>query len=94
MSLNAFCMQDLLESIATIFDYKIANTDHSSESYERWINNPVNKGYKNLYKFLSAKFGRDFAYDLLPVLVQIAFHTTEPLSAFCHAVSYIAIFYQ
>ena len=91
ISLNAFCMQDLLESVTTIFDYKIANTDYSSSGYERWINNPANKGYKNLYKFIATKFGRDFAYDLLPVLVQIAFHTTEPLSAFCHAVSYIAI---
>lgn len=84
---DTFSINDLIEDATTIFQYKALHTDASDENYFRWSQNPVNRGYKKLYKFLTKKMGRSYAYHFIPILVQLAFHTTEPASMFMNLVN-------
>jgi hypothetical protein len=84
---NIFSLNDLIEDATTIFQYKATQPDASAENYFRWIQNPVNRGYKKLYKFLVRRFDKAYAYHFIPILVQLAFHTTEPVSMFMNLVN-------
>jgi hypothetical protein len=84
-----FSLYDLLEDVTTIFQYKITENSPTADGFYAYVQNPSNKCYKRLYRFLVKEMGKQYAYDLLPVLVQVAFSTTEPISAFCNAVSLI-----
>jgi hypothetical protein len=84
---DVFCLVDLLEDTTTLFQFKCQQPNPGADSYSDWVNNPRNKGYKRLYKFIRAGLGKETAYRLLPVWVQLAFTTTEPISGFCNFVT-------
>jgi len=88
---NVFTLNDLLEDATTIFEYRINVENPNAEDFEKWINNPANNCYKKTYRFLKTVLGRENTFNLLPLIVQVAFSCTDPLSGFCGAVSYINI---
>jgi hypothetical protein len=79
---DIFCLNDLIEDSTTIFEFKASNEDAGPERYFEWIQNPANRAYKKLYKFLCKRFDPKYAYHFIPILTQLAFHTTEPISIF------------
>ena len=94
ISQEVFTLNDLLEDVTTIFQYKLITKNPNADDFYEYILNPSNKCYRRLYKFLTKKLGKQFTYDLLPIFVQIAFTTTEPMGAFCNAVSYAIYNFQ
>jgi len=86
---QVFSLNDLLEDVTSIFQYKLSVSNPNHADYYRWIKNPVNRNYKRLYLFMVRHVGTKYTYDLLPLLVQAAFSTTEPIGGFCNAVGFI-----
>jgi len=86
---NVFTLNDLLEDATTIFEYRINNDLPTADGFDKWINNPSNNCYKKTYRFLKSLWGNEDAFILLPLIVQVAFTCTDPLSGFCGVVSYI-----
>jgi hypothetical protein len=86
---NVFCLIDFIEDVTTLFQYKcsIVQEDDGLD-YFKWVQNPMNKGYKKLYKLLVPVLGKELTYYLMPMFVQLAFHTTRPAEAFCKVVNY------
>ncbi|KAF2328092.1 hypothetical protein [Flavobacterium ginsenosidimutans] len=81
---NVFCTNDLVENSTSIFHYKIIYGENASaEGYWKWLRNPANKSYKNLFLFLSNRLGYEMIYEFLPVISLLSFYTTEPLHALC-----------
>jgi hypothetical protein len=81
---NVFCITDLIENSTSVFHYKIIHrTESTASGYWKWLRNPRNKSYKNLFFFLSAEIGYEKTYELLPLLTLLSFYVTEPLHAFC-----------
>jgi hypothetical protein len=93
-SMETFNLNDLLEDSTTIFQYKALNSNANAGDFYDYALNPANKCYRRLYKFLVKKLGKQFTYDLLPIFVQVAFSTTEPIGAFCNIVSYAILNFQ
>jgi len=84
---DVFCLNDLIEDATTIFEFKAQHEDANANSFFLYIQSPKNKRYKKLYKFLYRRFGASYPYHFIPMLVQLAFHTTEPISMFCNLVN-------
>lgn len=89
---EVFSMNDLIEDATTIFEFKANNPGAGFEDFSKWIRNPKNKCYKRLYKFIAKIIGDQNSFNLLPLLIQLSFYTTEPLSAFCSLFNYLIKF--
>lgn len=85
--IDVFCLNDLIEEATMIFQYKVLEAAPGAEHYFLKMQNPANRGYKKLYKFLIRRFSPAYAYHFIPILVQLAFHTTEPKSMFMNLVN-------
>ncbi len=86
---NVFTLNDLLEDATTIFEYRINADIPTAEGFDKWIRDPANNCYKKTYRFLQSSWGSQDAFNLLPLIVQVAFCCTDPLTGFCNTVSYI-----
>ena len=80
-----FTLNDFIEDPTSIYEYKITTSSPSGSDYSQWLRNPANNSYKKLYRFLEKIVGSENAFATLPMLIQLAFHTTEPASAFCNS---------
>jgi len=85
---QVFSLNDMLEDVTSIFQYKLTVENANDQDYYHWIRDPKNRCYKRLYLFMVKQVGKKQAYDLLPILVQAAFSTSEPIGAFCNAATY------
>ncbi|WP_443946012.1 hypothetical protein ACJVDH_02580 [Pedobacter sp. AW1-32] len=86
-SSSIFSLNDLLEDATTIFQYKGTTQSPNYQDCYDWIMDPSRTCYRRLYKFLVKRIGKKRAYDLIPLAIQLAFFTTEPLSMFCNVIS-------
>lgn len=81
---------DLLENATSIFEYRaIAGKDHSSSEFCKWLK--INVRYQNIFWMLSKLIGIDAAYNYLPVITLVSFHTTYPMGAFWSLANFIAM---
>ena len=85
---ESFTFNDFIEDPTSIFEYKMTTADPNGGGYSAWLKNPANNAYKKLYRFLEKIVGSENAYNILPMLVQVAFHTTEPASGLCNVFNY------
>lgn len=85
---QVFSLNDMLEDVTSIFQYKLTVENPNYEDYYDWIRDPKNRCYKRLYLFMVKQVGKKQTYDLLPILVQAAFSTSEPIGAFCNSATY------
>jgi hypothetical protein len=81
---------DLIENFASIFEYKcrIREQGHGRD-YAAWLSNPTNKAYSNVFWFLADLWDPDFAYRLLPAIVQVSFYTDWVLNGFSELLSWL-----
>jgi len=86
---QVFSLNDLLEDVTSLFQYKLITQNPNHEDYYNWIKNPANRCYKRLYLFMVKQVGKKHTYDLLPILVQAGFSTSEPIGGFCNSVTFI-----
>lgn len=86
-SAETFSLIDLIEDATSIFQYKMTVDKPDFVGCYNWIMEIGKNRYKRFYKFISKQIGKKRAYDLLPMLVQLAFFSTEPFSMFCNALS-------
>jgi len=84
-----FCINDFVENATSIFQFQFTgNNKKTPKEYFNWINNPANKGYKNVYMFLVKKVGEEKAYNMIRKITQLMFRTTEPIPVFLALVNY------
>ncbi|MCB9746816.1 MAG: hypothetical protein H6755_00230 [Candidatus Omnitrophica bacterium] len=84
-----FSINDFVENATSIFHFKFVHAKNPTpDLYFDWVNNPVNKVYKNIYMFLVKKIGKTASFNLLPKLVQLMFRCTDPVPRFCALLNY------
>lgn len=88
-SLNvSLSLNDLIEDSASIYEFRLINEKKDGNDYNLWLKNPANNSYKKLFRFLEKIIGSENSFNVLPMLVQLAFYTTEPVGGFCNAFNY------
>ncbi len=86
---NDLTLTDLIEDATSIFEYKIhIGAEGTGEGYRKWIRSG-NKVYANTFRLLAKLIGVNDAYVALPPLVQLAFHTTWPMTAFINYANFL-----
>ncbi len=81
---------DLLEDFASIFEYKCRiQGPGEGDKYAKWLCDPANKAYSNVFWFLADLWDVDFAYRLLPAIVQASFSTDWTFTAFIQLLSWL-----
>ncbi len=88
---HTLTLNDLLEDATSIFEYHSTTANPNAEDYFQWQNNPSNNCYKKTYRLLLKFLGKQKAFDLLPLCVQVGFTCTEPYTGFCIAINFITI---
>ncbi|SHM58525.1 hypothetical protein SAMN05444266_10988 [Chitinophaga jiangningensis] len=88
---DCFSLIDLIENATTIMQFSLFRSmeeePRTPSHFLKWIKDPENKCYKNLYYFIYHSFGGEFAFNYLCMCVQLAFHTSEPITGFIHCVN-------
>jgi len=84
---------DLVENFASVFEYKCRIHGHGDGSgYATWLADPANKAYSNVFWFLADLWDEDFAYRLLPAIVQVSFYTDWVLNGFSELLTWLLKF--
>jgi len=77
-----FTLMDLIEEATTVFQYKATVSEPNTSDFFFWIQNPRNKSYKKLQKYLRRYASMESIYNNFQACVQLAFHTTAPPEMF------------
>jgi len=86
---NDLTLTDLIEDATSIFEYKVQiGAVGTGEGYRKWIRSG-NKVYANTFRLLAKLLGVNDAYVALPPLVQLAFHTTWPMTVFMNYANFL-----
>jgi len=85
-----FTVLDLLENFTSIFEYKCrVQGPGDGHDYAKWLSDPSNKAYSNVFWFVADLWDVDFAYRLLPAVIQISFYTDWVFNAFTSLLTWL-----
>lgn len=84
-----FCLNDFIENATSIFQFQFVNDNADIyNEYYKWVTNPSNRVYKNIYLFLVEKVGKATAYNMIRKITQVMFRCTDPIPMFRSIVNY------